>query len=65
MAEQQLTDTHLRAPFSGAVQQRTANMGEYVAAGAPVGGGTLLLLTGMVAATAALAVLAYVARRNP
>jgi membrane fusion protein, multidrug efflux system len=36
LAEQQLTDTHLRAPFSGAVQQRTANMGEYVAAGAPV-----------------------------
>src|SRR6185503_3919067 len=36
LAEQQLTDTHLRAPFAGAVQQRTANMGEYVAAGAPV-----------------------------
>jgi hypothetical protein len=33
-----------------------------VAAGAPVAGGTLLLLTGIVAATAALAVLAFVAR---
>jgi hypothetical protein len=30
-----------------------------------VGGGTLLLLTGVVAATAALGVLAYVARRSP
>jgi RND family efflux transporter MFP subunit len=36
LAQQQLTDTSLRAPFSGAVQQRRANLGEYVAAGAPV-----------------------------
>jgi RND family efflux transporter MFP subunit len=36
LAEQQLTDTRLHAPFSGAVQQRVANLGEYVAAGAPV-----------------------------
>ena len=36
LAAQQLTDTRLQAPFSGAVQQRTANLGEYVAAGAPV-----------------------------
>jgi RND family efflux transporter MFP subunit len=36
LAEQQLTDTHLNAPFSGAVQQRRANLGEYLAAGAPV-----------------------------
>ena len=36
LAQQQLTDTRLLAPFSGAVQQRRANMGEYLAAGAPV-----------------------------
>ena len=36
LAEQQLLDTKLRAPFSGAVQQRRANLGEYLAAGAPV-----------------------------
>lgn len=36
LAQQQLTDTRLRAPFSGAVQQRRANRGEYLAAGAPV-----------------------------
>jgi RND family efflux transporter MFP subunit len=36
LAAQQLTDTRLRAPFSGAVQQRQANLGEYLAAGAPV-----------------------------
>jgi RND family efflux transporter MFP subunit len=36
LAQQQLTDTRLRAPFSGAVQQRRANLGEYLAAGAPV-----------------------------
>jgi RND family efflux transporter MFP subunit len=36
LAEQQLADTHLHAPFSGAVQQRRANLGEYLAAGAPV-----------------------------
>jgi multidrug efflux pump subunit AcrA (membrane-fusion protein) len=36
LAEQQLTDTRLLAPFSGAVQQRRANLGEYLAAGAPV-----------------------------
>ena len=36
LAEQQLTDSRLLAPFSGAVQQRRANLGEYLAAGAPV-----------------------------
>jgi len=36
LAEQQLTDTRLKAPFSGAVQQRRSNLGEYLAAGAPV-----------------------------
>jgi RND family efflux transporter MFP subunit len=36
LAEQQLTDTRLHAPFSGAVQQRRSNLGEYLAAGAPV-----------------------------
>ena len=36
IAEQQLTDSRLLAPFSGAVQQRRANLGEYLAAGAPV-----------------------------
>jgi RND family efflux transporter MFP subunit len=36
LAEQQLTDTQLHAPFSGAVQQRRSNLGEYLAAGAPV-----------------------------
>jgi RND family efflux transporter MFP subunit len=36
LAEQQLQDTRLVAPFSGAVQQRRSNLGEYLAAGAPV-----------------------------
>jgi multidrug efflux pump subunit AcrA (membrane-fusion protein) len=36
LAEQQLTDTRLLAPFSGAVQQPRANLGENLAAGAPV-----------------------------
>jgi RND family efflux transporter MFP subunit len=36
LAEQQLLDTRLPAPFSGAVQQRRASLGEYLAAGAPV-----------------------------
>jgi RND family efflux transporter MFP subunit len=36
LAEQQLTDTRLTAPFSGGVQQRRANLGEYLAAGASV-----------------------------
>lgn len=36
LAEQQLADTRLTAPFSGGVQQRRANLGEYLAAGAPV-----------------------------
>ena len=35
LAEQQLADTRLVAPFAGAVQQRRANLGEYLAAGAP------------------------------
>jgi multidrug resistance efflux pump len=34
LAEQQLLDTRLRAPFGGAVQQRSASLGEYLAAGA-------------------------------
>jgi len=36
LAEQQLRDTSLVAPFSGGVQARRANLGEYLAAGAPV-----------------------------
>jgi RND family efflux transporter MFP subunit len=36
LAEQQLLDTRLTAPFAGAVQQRRSNIGEYLAAGAPV-----------------------------
>ena len=36
LAEQQLRDTSLVAPFSGGVQARRANVGEYVAAGTPV-----------------------------
>ena len=36
LADQQLVDTRLVAPFAGAVQQRRANLGEYLAAGAPV-----------------------------
>jgi membrane fusion protein, multidrug efflux system len=36
LAEQQLQDTVLRAPFPGGVQQRRANVGEYLEAGARV-----------------------------
>ena len=36
MAKQQLSDTSLRAPFDGAVQERLANLGEFLAAGAHV-----------------------------
>jgi len=36
LAHQQLMDTSLRAPFDGAVQGRLANLGEFLAAGAPV-----------------------------
>lgn len=36
LAEQQLGDTSLVAPFSGSVQERKANAGEYLAAGTPV-----------------------------
>jgi RND family efflux transporter MFP subunit len=36
LARQQLADTSLRAPFDGAVQARLANLGEFLAAGAPV-----------------------------
>src|SRR5262245_34234229 len=36
LAEQQLEDTVLRAPFPGGVQQRRANIGEYLEAGAKV-----------------------------
>ncbi len=36
IARQQLADTVLRAPFDGAVQERRANVGEYLMAGAPV-----------------------------
>ncbi len=36
LAKQQLADTSLRAPFDGAVQGRLANLGEFLAAGAPV-----------------------------
>lgn len=36
LAEQQLKDTTLAAPFSGGIQARRANLGEYLAAGTPV-----------------------------
>jgi len=36
LAEQQLRDTAIVAPFSGGVQARRANLGEYLASGAPV-----------------------------
>ncbi|HSH96146.1 MAG TPA: efflux RND transporter periplasmic adaptor subunit [Roseimicrobium sp.] len=36
IAKQQLTDTLLQAPFDGAVQERRANAGEYLAIGTPV-----------------------------
>jgi RND family efflux transporter MFP subunit len=36
LARQQLDDTVLRAPIDGAVQERRASVGEYLAAGAPV-----------------------------
>lgn len=36
LARQQLSDTTVRAPISGVVQQRLANVGEFLAAGAPV-----------------------------
>jgi membrane fusion protein, multidrug efflux system len=36
IARQQLNDTVLYAPLSGAVRQRHANVGQYLAAGAPV-----------------------------
>lgn len=36
LAKQQLSDTSLRAPFDGAIQGRLANLGEFLATGAPV-----------------------------
>jgi len=36
IAVQQLRDTRIVAPFDGAVQERLANVGEYLAVGAPV-----------------------------
>jgi RND family efflux transporter MFP subunit len=36
MARKQLTDTRLVAPFDGAVQERRANLGEYLPVGSPV-----------------------------
>ncbi len=36
LARQQLVDTTVRSPISGVVQQRLANTGEFLAAGAPV-----------------------------
>ena len=36
LAQKQLADTAVRAPFDGVVQTRIANLGEYVATGAPV-----------------------------
>jgi RND family efflux transporter MFP subunit len=36
IAKQQLVETTLYAPFNGAVRQRTASLGEYLNAGAPV-----------------------------
>ena len=36
IARKQLADTVVRAPFDGAVQERRANVGEYLAVGSPV-----------------------------
>lgn len=36
LARKQMSDTAIRAPYSGAVQSRTANLGEYLSAGTPV-----------------------------
>lgn len=36
IARKQLADTYLVAPFDGAIQERRANVGEYLAVGAPV-----------------------------
>lgn len=36
LAQKQLADTAVRAPFDGVVQTRIANLGEYVATGSPV-----------------------------
>lgn len=36
IARKQLSDTYILAPFNGAVQDRRANVGEYLAIGAPV-----------------------------
>lgn len=36
IARQQLADTVISAPFDGAVQEKRANLGEYLAAGAPI-----------------------------
>lgn len=36
IARKQLSDASIRAPFAGSIQTRMANMGEYVAAGAPI-----------------------------
>jgi RND family efflux transporter MFP subunit len=36
VAQQQLTDTSVKAPFAGVVEQKRANVGEYMAAGAPL-----------------------------
>ncbi len=38
LARQQVDDTELRAPIDGAVRERRASVGEYLAAGAPVVG---------------------------
>ncbi len=36
IAQQQLSDTRLRAPFDGVVQERRASLGEFLAVGSPV-----------------------------
>jgi RND family efflux transporter MFP subunit len=36
IAQKQLEDTNLRAPFDGAIQQRLASLGEFLQAGTPV-----------------------------
>ncbi len=36
IAQQQLADTRLRAPFDGVVQERLANAGEFLSSGSPV-----------------------------
>ena len=60
MARQQLEDTTIRAPFNGVVQERRANLGEYLSASAPV-----VTLVRVDTATGLLAVEGRASRTEP